>query len=42
MMSYIEGDSLLRDIEKSLGDAVDNDDDVLIEMSDTEMDGLVL
>jgi hypothetical protein len=34
MMSYLEGDSLLKEIEKSLEDK--SDDDIMIEDTDTE------
>lgn len=36
MMSYLEGDSLLKEIEKSLED--NPDDDMLIEETDTDID----
>lgn len=37
MMSYLEGDSLLKEIEKSLEDEQD-EDDAMIEETDTELE----
>jgi hypothetical protein len=36
MMSYLEGDSLLKEIEKSLEDK--SDDDVMIEDAETDLE----
>jgi hypothetical protein len=36
MMSYLEGDSLLKDIQKSLGN--EDEDDVMIDCSDIELE----
>jgi hypothetical protein len=39
MMSYLEGDSLLKEIEKSLEDDCDEDgDDILIDENEVDID----
>jgi hypothetical protein len=42
MMSYLEGDSLLKELEQSLDEEAykDDDDDILIECSETEGEGI--